>query len=188
MSEYISYFRKEIDLMNGYTPGEQPKQKNILKLNTNESPFPPAPSVLKALQTFNYENLRLYPDPEATNLCLELGVHFGLSYNNVITGNGSDDILNIVMRCFTDSTHPVAYFTPSYSLYPTLAKLQGTPCIEIPLTENFEIPQDALLKAASANLLIITRPNAPTGNSFPLDIMAEICSRFHGIVMIDEAY
>ncbi len=185
---YVSYFRPEIDSMTGYTPGEQPKVKNIVKLNTNESPFPPSPSVLKALNSFNYENLRLYPDPLSSYLCAEIGTMFGLSYKNVIAGNGSDDILNIAIRCFTDSTRPLAYLKPSYSLYPTLAALQGTPCIEIPLKDDFSLPEDLLVKAAPANLLIITRPNAPTGNSFPKEIMAEICRNFQGIVLIDEAY
>ena len=167
MNNYISYFRPDIDAMQGYVPGEQPKDKSIIKSNTNESPFPPSPGVLKALKAFNYENLRLYPDPLSTTIRLEIASMFGLSHNHVITGNGSDDILNIAIRCFTDANRPVAYLSPSYSLYSTLADLQGTPKIEIPLKDDFSMPEDILVKAAPANLLIITRPNAPTGNSFP---------------------
>lgn len=188
MSEYISYFRPEIDAMSGYTPGEQPKVADLIKLNTNESPYPPAPGVAKALAAFEADRLRLYPDPLATELRAEIAALFDLNYDQVIAGNGSDDILNIAIRCFCDSTRPVACADPSYSLYPTLAGLQGAECIRIPLNADFSLPEDFLQKAARANLLIITRPNAPTGNSFPKDRVEAICREFKGVVLIDEAY
>lgn len=186
---YVSYFRPAIDAMSGYTPGEQPKGNDVLKLNTNESPYPPAPGVRKMLEEFDYERLRLYPDPMATEVRSEIAALFGLTYENVIAGNGSDDILNIVIRCFCDAERPVAFLDPSYSLYPTLAGLQGAKCIRIPLdSTDFTMPENLLELAEPANLLIITRPNAPTGNSFPKSAMAKICENFNGVVLIDEAY
>lgn len=188
-ADYVSYFRPAIDAMEGYVPGEQPKGKDILKLNTNESPFPPAPGVASMLETFEAERLRLYPDPLAMEIRAEIGALFGLSYENVIAGNGSDDILNIAIRCFCDETRPMAILDPTYSLYTTLAALQGTECIKIPLNStDFSMPDDILEKAERANLLIITRPNAPTGNSFPRSVMHNICANFKGVVLIDEAY
>ena len=131
MNSYVSYFRPEIDSMTGYTPGEQPKGVPVIKLNTNENPYPPSPGVKKTLASFQYEKLRLYPDPLALEVRAEIAAMTGFSVNNIIAGNGSDDILTIATRCFSDARRPMACFEPSYSLYPTLAGLQGTPCIWI---------------------------------------------------------
>ncbi len=186
---YRSYFRPEIDAMEGYTPGEQPKGTDILKLNTNESPYPPAPGVQKMFRDFDCGRLRLYPDPMATEVRSEIAAMFGLSYENVIARNGSDDILNIAIRCFCDGSRPVAFLDPTYSLYITLAALQGAESIRIPLnTADFSLPDDLLAQVERANLLILTRPNAPTGNNFPRLVMEKICSGFNGVVLIDEAY
>lgn len=190
MKKRTSYFLPRIDAMEGYAPGEQPKLPDLVKLNTNESPFPPAPGVSKALAGFEAARLRLYPDPVADAVRAELAAQFcpGVSADNVIAGNGSDDILNIAVRCFCDAERPVAFLDPSYSLYPTLAGLQGAEMIRIPLKEDFSLPDDLLSRAERANLLIITRPNAPTGNLFPRAEMERICAGFDGIVLIDEAY
>lgn len=185
---YVSYFRPEIDAMSGYTPGEQPKVRDILKLNTNESPFPPSPGVCETLRNFDYTRLHLYPDPTADAVREYIAGMYGLKREQVIAGNGSDDLLNIAIRCFTDAKHPAAFLWPSYSLYPTLTALQGAREIRIPLNADFSLPVDLLDQAREANLLILTRPNAPTGNNFPKAIVAEICRDFQGIVLIDEAY
>ena len=105
----ISYFRLEIDAMNGYTPGEQPKIADIVKLNTNENPYPPAPGVEIALKDFATEKLRLYPDPQCNELRHTVAKLFKLDIKNIIAGNGSDDILTMIFRCFTDThqKHPV---------------------------------------------------------------------------------
>ena len=141
MSEkYISYFRPELDSMEGYTPGEQPKTADVIKLNTNENPFPPAPGVRQALLDFETARLRRYPDPIASALLKEFAEMNGYGPENIIAGNGSDDLLTILTRCFTDGNRAMACFDPSYSLYPTLAKLQGARCIQIPLTDDFDLP------------------------------------------------
>lgn len=185
-----SYFRPEIDAMSGYVPGEQPKMADLVKLNTNENPYPPSPKVREVLEKFSYERLRRYPDPLADALRDAIAAEFGVKRENVIAGNGSDDILTMAFRCFTAPDRPLACLNPTYSLYPELAKMQGAPVIRIALdpAEDFAMPENLLEQAKKANLLIITRPNAPTGNSFPLDFMREICRNFDGVVLFDEAY
>lgn len=185
---YISYFRRELDALAGYAPGEQPKGGGVIKLNTNESPFPPSPAVEEALRKFDFGRLRLYPDPACTVLREEIAARTGYAPENIIAGNGSDDLLTLVTRCFADGRHPLACFEPSYSLYPVLAALQGAKCVRIPLTATFEAPEDVLERADSANVFLIARPNAPTGNLFPRAVMEKICAGFRGIVVIDEAY
>lgn len=175
--------------MDGYTPGEQPKVMDLLKLNTNENPYPPCPAVLEGLKEFDGERLRLYPDPTADRLRDTIAEVYGYERDNIIAANGSDDMLTIAFRAFTDKQRSAAFLYPTYSLYPVLAGLQGCEYLEIPLDEDFSICADCVLeKAAPANLLIIARPNAPTGNCLALGEMRKICSEFDGIVLIDEAY
>jgi len=185
-----SYFRKNIDAMDGYTPGEQPKDMKYVKLNTNENPYPPSPAVAEALKTFDSRRLRLYPDPLACELRRTIAGIFRLEPENVIVGNGSDDILTITTRAFVGEKESLASFEPSYSLYPVLAELQDCRCIRIPLKfdGDFSIPANSAEKAKGAKLFYIARPNAPTGTLFPLDEIRKICRKFKGVVFVDEAY
>ena len=190
MKEYKSYFRSVVDAMAGYAPGEQPKMLDLVKLNTNENPFPPSPAVLGALETFDGAMLRRYPDPMADSLCAAIAEVNNVSRNMVVAGNGSDDILTMTFRAFTAPDKPVAVMEPTYSLYPVLASMQEAPVIKIALQEdkNFAMPDDVLEQAAGANMLIITRPNAPTGNTYSKEDIRKIAAEFDGIVFIDEAY
>jgi len=183
-----SYFRQDIEEMDGYTPGEQPKMLNLIKLNTNENPYPPSPKVLEAIKNFELNHLRLYPDPLCDGIRDVIADLHGLKRENVIAGNGSDDILTMAVRCFTDNQSPAACFNPTYSLYTVLAKMQGAKCIRIPLKKDFSLPANVIKKADGANLLLIARPNSPTGCSYPLKKIAKICEKFDGTVLIDEAY
>ncbi len=184
-----SYFRPEIDAIAGYVPGEQPKMSNLIKLNTNENPYPPSPKVAEVLKNFDISMLRRYPDPTADGLRDMFAADLQLKRENIIAGNGSDDLLTMIFRAFTSPERPVAVFEPSYSLYPVLAAMQGAPVYRIPLDKDtFEYPFDAVAQAKDANLLIITRPNAPTGNCAPKTLVRDICANFDGIVLIDEAY
>ena len=185
-----SYFRPEIDAMSGYVPGEQPKMENLCKLNTNENAFPPSPAVKEALASFDYGKLRRYPDPTADALRDRIAEEFGVARKNVIACNGSDDLLTMVFRSFTSPELAVACLHPTYSLYPELAKMQGAQVIPVALDaeHDFALPENLLEQAQGANLLILTRPNAPTGKSFPLAAMREICRKFDGVVLFDEAY
>ncbi|MDD3885636.1 MAG: histidinol-phosphate transaminase [Victivallaceae bacterium] len=185
-----SYFRPEIDALDGYTPGEQPKINNLIKLNTNENPYPPSPAALRAAHEFDAELLHRYPDPNADMLRDAIAQVNSVRRENVIAGNGSDDILTMTFRAFTAPDKPLACLDPSYSLYPVLAAMQGAPVIRITLdaAADFAMPDDAVKRAGNANIFIITRPNAPTGNTFDREYMRTICREFKGIVMFDEAY
>ena len=184
-----SYFRKEIDALAGYTAGEQPKIPNLIKLNTNENPYPPSPEVARVLKEFDIARLRRYPDPFADELRDIFAADCRVERDNVIVGNGSDDLLTMCFRAFTSPEHPVAVFEPSYSLYPVLAAMQGAEVIRIPLEgKDFAYPADAVKLAGKANLLVITRPNAPTGTLCPRETVEKFCREFDGMVLIDEAY
>ena len=184
-----SYFRPEIDAMAGYVPGEQPKMADLVKLNTNENPFSPSPEVEKTLKNFDCARLRRYPDPMADSFRDAVASFWGVKRSNVIAGNGSDDLLTMIFRAFTSPELPVAVLDPSYSLYPELAAMQNAPVIKIKLAEKtFDLPGDILAQAEKANLLMIVRPNAPTGTLFPKETVRNICEKFDGIVVIDEAY
>ena len=184
-----SYFRPEIDAMTGYVPGEQPKLQNLIKLNTNENPYPPSPKAAEFLRNFDYSKLRRYPNPMADDLRDAIAQRNGMSRENIVVGNGSDDVLTMIFRCFTDKERPMAMLYPSYSLYAELAAMQNAQVIKIALDpDTFELPENLLEQAAPANLLMLTRPNAPTGNTFDYDTVSNICRNFDGIVVIDEAY
>ena len=182
--------RKNIRTMSGYVPGEQPKWSKIIKLNTNENPYPPSPRAVEAMKSFDFERLRRYPDPVGQLLREEIAAFHGISPDQVMCANGSDDVLTIVSRCFIDETHPAAFPVPTYSLYQTLAELQCAQTITVPLEKDndFALPADFAEKIRGAALLFLARPNAPTGNAYPLAMIEKICTSFQGAVLIDEAY
>ena len=186
----MSYFRNEIDEMQGYTPGEQPRDRRYIKLNTNENPYPPSPNVASFLKNLDSETLRLYPDPVFCELRRKIASLFCLAENEILVGNGSDDILTMAVRSFAGPGRKISSFTPSYSLYPVLSKIQGAHYEEIPLDaqNGFSLPANFAEKVADAALLFVCRPNAPTGNCFPLGAMDRLCDACRGIVLIDEAY
>jgi len=192
--ETENYFTEKIRKMAGYTPGEQPKLPSLIKLNTNENPYPPSPAVTNVLKHLDLSRLRLYPDPNATQLCSTIATLFELEKENILVGNGSDDILTIAVRSFLSEGELMLTFYPTYSLYPVLANIQGANIFQKKLPENFQITDsyiNDLIKSdefKKAKLFIIARPNAPTSNSFPKNMIEKICKTFNGIVMIDEAY
>lgn len=180
--------RDTIARMAGYVPGEQPKDRTYIKLNTNENPYPPSPAVKQALKNFATNRLRLYPDPVALSFRQAAGEQFGLPPEWIIAGNGSDDLLTIATRTFVDQGGALAHFDPSYSLYPVLAGLQGARAVAVPLTTTFDMPANAAKLAAGCSIFFVARPNAPTGFAYDLDKMKALCKAFKGIVWIDEAY
>jgi len=182
-------FRENIEAMEGYAPGEQPQRiGGWIKLNTNENPYPPSPEVDEVLRDCNPATLRLYPDPICSEIRRTIADLYGFTENNILVGNGSDDILTIAIRSFVPENGIIASPEPSYSLYPVLAAIQGAECIRIPLNSDFSLPANFAESAESASLIMIPRPNAPTGSAFELDKMRQICRDFSGIVLIDEAY
>ncbi len=176
--------------MSGYVPGEQPSTRAWVKLNTNEFPYPPSPRVRSAIISeigADASKLRLYPDPLSSSLRRALEKRFGLPTGFGFAANGSDDVLNLAVRAFTDSQKSAVSLDPSYSLYPVLAKIQNTKFIEIPFKGGMEIPFDDVI-SSGANLLFFTNPNAPTGIGFPIEAVERFAKNFNGIVLVDEAY
>ncbi len=184
----MNYFRPAIATMHGYTPGEQPKPGTpIIKLNTNENPYPPSPKALEVLHNLDSEWLRRYPDPYAKDFCRAVSVALDVPADWIIVTNGSDDLLNILIRACAEGKRKVVYPTPSYVLYRTLAALQPAAVVEVPYPPSYRLPVDELVAAGGAVTLIAT-PNSPSGHIVPLDDLRELASRVSGVLAIDEAY
>jgi histidinol-phosphate aminotransferase len=196
-----------------YVPGEQPKIKGLIKLNTNENPYPPSPRVLGAIRAAVDGRLRLYPNPTAQLLRQKLAWLHDCRPENIIVGNGSDEVLAMAVRAFVeprtgqasrlsrDGETPVLrsgrslvqFFTPSYSLYPVLADIHGAASNAVPLRSDFSIPSPAELKRARqwnfrAALTFVTTPNAPSGRGYSTAQLEDLCRAQKGVVLLDEAY
>ena len=186
----MSFERPNIARMQGYTPGEQLDGDNIIKLNTNENPYPPAPEVAEAIADVQIESLRRYPPPTAQLFCEAAAALHEIDAKNIITTNGSDEFLRLVFTTFIDPGEKVITTKPSYSLYPVLADIQNCELLEIPLEDNWEMPADFIdqLNASGAKLCILVNPHAPTGKLLSADYIAQIADSFSGIVLVDEAY
>jgi len=186
----MSLVRRQVERMSGYMPGEQPKVAGLIKLNTNENPYPPSPKVLDAIRGAIDGKLRLYPDPTSSDLRTKLGKIHGFDPDEIVIGNGCDDILNLCVRAFCGECEKLAYFWPSYSLYPVLANIQGATQVELPLDENFQIRAhpDLLSKLAGVRLVFITQPNAPSGVWLQRVELQRVIEETQGVVVIDEAY
>lgn len=172
--------------MAGYTPGEQPKGGRIVKLNTNENPFPPSPLVERALKEFDYSSLNRYPDPNSTGLAALIARTYGAKAENVFAGNGSDEVLALATRCFVGAGGSIGSFRPSYSLYPVLAEIRGVQTVFAPLGEGFAWRRPA--KDFTPDLFFLTNPNAPTGVIYPRGEIISFARDFEGVVLVDEAY
>jgi len=182
----MGYFRDNVARAAGYVPGFQPQATDVVKLNTNENPYPPSPQVLEALARMRPEQLRRYPDPLGNAFRVAAAEVNGLEPDNVMCCNGGDDLLSIAIRACCDEGHPLAYPVPTYSLYPVLANLQGCPTIEIPFDREFNLP--AKLASTAAALTIVCNPNAPTGSFIGIDELASLADKLDGVLLIDEAY
>jgi histidinol-phosphate aminotransferase len=178
--------RQTIRQMHGYTPGEQPQDKRYIKLNSNENPYPPSPHVIAALQQAISEDLRLYPDPVATRLRDKAAAVYGLSREQVVVGNGSDDLLTMLMRTFVGRGDRVAFPFPTYSLYDILVAMQEGEVVRVPFPADFSLPPQ--LTGVEAKLTILCHPNAPSGTLTPLRQVEGLAQRVGGILVIDEAY
>ncbi|MCO6401141.1 MAG: histidinol-phosphate transaminase [Verrucomicrobia bacterium] len=177
--------RSSVAALTPYTPGEQPRVPGLIKLNTNENPYPPSPRVGEVLKSFAAERLRLYPDPVATELRAAIAELHGCAIENVFAGNGSDETLALCTRAFVPPGGAVGCFEPSYSLYPVLAAIADVPTRRVALTDSFEwvTPDPGL-----APLFFLTTPNAPTGMLYPRAALEAFCESFRGVVLLDEAY
>jgi len=199
----MKYVRPIIQDLKAYIPGEQPKIAGLVKLNTNENPYPPAPAVLEAVRSAVDARLRLYPNPTADRLREKLADLHKCQPENIIVGNGSDEILALAVRAFvepksacTEQTQNkclVQFFDPSYSLYPVLAAIHGALPNPVPLRSDFSLPDiDELMNSSNwrfdAALTLITTPNAPSGKGYSTRDLEMLCKAQNGVVLLDEAY
>jgi len=184
MSSYIS---KRFSNLDPYTPGEQPKDKKYIKLNTNESPYPPSPEVIKAIDSNSLSSLRLYSDPEAKNTRIAVANIYGLKPENIILTNGSDEILSYAFMCYCDDSIGVAFPDISYGFYEVFANLYCLDYIKIPLKDDFTIDINDYF--GLGRTIFIANPNAPTGLKLSVDEIEKILQNNpNNIVVIDEAY
>ncbi|MBQ7037712.1 MAG: histidinol-phosphate transaminase [Clostridia bacterium] len=180
------FFTSKYDQLTPYTPGEQPKDQQYVKLNTNESPYPPSPKAI-AKATEAAATLQLYSDPECRLLVEKAAETFGVSPDEMLFTNGSDEILNFAFMAFCDESHPAIFPDITYGFYPVFAKLNGVPFEEISLNKNFTINVADYM--GQQKTIFIANPNAPTGIALPLSDIEEIVkSNPDSVVVIDEAY
>jgi histidinol-phosphate aminotransferase len=201
-SSQSSYVRPIVRRLHAYVPGEQPKVRGLVKLNTNENPYPPSPKVLRTIKAAVDGRLRLYPNPTAEALREKLAALHHCRPDNIIVGNGSDELLALATRAFVEPQsacppHPrrrslVQFFIPSYSLYPVLADIAGARRNPVPLAPDFGLPTIAELTAVGwdfqAALTFITTPNAPSGRGYATANLDKLCRAQRGVVVLDEAY
>jgi histidinol-phosphate aminotransferase len=179
--------RPNIRAMGGYVPGEQPRGGEIIKLNTNENPYPPSPRVFDAIRAaLTGDYLRKYPDPSGTEFRRAAGRVLGVDPDAILIGNGSDDILTIVTRAFVPEGGLVVSPTPSYLLYKTLAEIQGARFQTVPYTQDWRLPDP--WPVGAANLSYIASPNSPSGTCVSVADLERLVDQFGGPVVIDEAY
>src|SRR5689334_9583715 len=199
-----SLIRPLVRQLHPYVPGEQPRIKGLIKLNTNENPYPPSPRVLSAIKQATDGRLRLYPNPTAQVLREKLAKLHRCKPENIIIGNGSDELLAMAVRAFVEprqkaegrrqkSEATVQYFHPSYSLYPVLADIHGAVKNPVPLKADFSSPSVPELKRGgvwnfNAALTFVTTPNAPSGRGYSTVELEKLCRATKGVVVLDEAY
>jgi histidinol-phosphate aminotransferase len=181
------FFRPHLERMQGYVPGEQPKDGVYTKLNTNENPYPPSPRVAEAIREALDGRLRLYPDPLGLDFRRAVAEVHGVEPEMVLVGNGSDDILTIVTRAFVGPGHAVLYPTPSYILYKTLAELQDACPVEVPFRDGWALDPDDFARPG-ARLAFLANPNSPSGTALPADVVADLAERLDCPLVVDEAY
>lgn len=186
----MRFWSPEVRELEPYVPGEQPKIQNLLKLNTNENPYPPSPKVVEAVQAVLHEQadaLRLYPDPDATALKQAIAKQQDIDVSQVFVGNGSDEVLAHIFKAFFLQDEPILYPDITYSFYPVYSQFFGTKTKAIPLNENFEI--DVRDYTQPNGGVIITNPNAPTSIALSLaEIEQVLQANPDRVVVIDEAY
>ena len=172
-----------------YTPGEQPKDAHVVKLNTNENPYPPSPACAAVLRKFDLDRLRRYPDPVFTDLRARIAAIWRTTPDRVFVGNGSDEILTLAARAFVEDNEAIGSLCPSYSLYQTLAAIRNVAFTPTPLAADFSWNgRIASRAAARTSLFLLTNPNAPTGTCAPVEKIAAAAKRFKGVLLVDEAY
>jgi histidinol-phosphate aminotransferase len=182
-------FREAIERMAPYTPGEQPRRgQHLIKLNTNENPYPPSPGVRRAIVASADATLRLYPSPRADAFVAAAARHYRVPAAQILAGNGSDELLSMIFRAALGPGNRVAYALPTYSLYDTLAAIQEARVAAVPLGPGFAQPLDRLAREG-AQLTIVCNPNSPCGTLAAPDDLDRLARRLgRRLLVIDEAY
>ena len=181
-----SFVRPCIQQLHAYVPGEQPKIPGLVKLNTNENPFPPSPRVFQAIRRALDQRLRLYPDPTSERLRAKIASVYGFRVNQVIVGNGSDEILTLCIRAFVGEGGCAQFPEPTYSLYPVLTQIQNGRIRQIPFDCDFKLKPSRFDPRAA--LTFIANPNAPSGTLLPQEFLSVLSKRLKGVLVVDEAY
>lgn len=171
--------------LHAYVPGEQPQGEGWVKLNTNENPYLPSPKVGEAIAS-EVDLLRKYPEPTSAQLRAAIGARFGLTERNVIIGNGSDNILDLITRCFV-SDPGAGHTVPSYSLYPVVSGMSGQSLMDVDFDRSLQLDIDAIAET-KAKVFFLTNPNAPTGVAFLISQIETILQKLDGLLVVDEAY
>jgi len=177
-----------VQTLTPYVPGEQPKISGLIKLNTNENPYPPSPAVESALRNVAIETLRLYPDPDASALKQTLAQYHGVQPSQVFVGNGSDEVLGFVFMALLKHSTPLLFPDITYSFYPVYCKLFDIDYVEIPLNAEMQIDL-AEYQSRACSGIIFPNPNAPTGTALPLSAIETLLkNKPDTVVVVDEAY
>jgi histidinol-phosphate aminotransferase len=180
------FFRDNVAALDPYVPGEQLGGRDVFKLNANENPYPPSAKVLRALRAATTGTLRLFPEPASDSLRAAAARVYGVGAEHIIAGNGSDELLTILLRCFVGPRDRVAYPMPTYSLYDTLVDIQGGIRAPVDYPADFSIPTS--LAAQRAALTFLCNPNAPSGTLVRPEAIARLAKQVRGILVVDEAY
>lgn len=184
MNKYWSSLARSLD---PYVPGEQPRDRRYIKLNTNENPYGPSPKVLKAVRQAVDESLRLYPDPTCDMLISAAAESYGVKKDQIFAGNGSDEVLAFSFMSFFDPGRTIVFPNITYSFYPVYASLFKLDYVTTPLDSEFSIPSEQLMKSSGG--IILANPNAPTGRALPLSAIREVLDgNPDTVVIVDEAY
>jgi histidinol-phosphate aminotransferase len=181
-----AFLRSIVATMTGYVPGEQPQDRRYVKLNTNENPYPPSPQVLAAVRAATTEDLRLYPDPSANMLRDRAASVYGVQRDNVLVGNGSDELLSLIVRACVGPGDRVVFPYPTYSLYDTLVTLQEGEAVHVPYPEDFSLPPT--LAPAGGRITFVCHPNSPSGTPVAIESIRTLAQQVAGLLVVDEAY
>jgi len=184
----LDYFRPNIRSLEGYRPGEQPQQGKFIKLNTNENPYPASDGVLRAIGSVDGARLARYPDPHATAFRAVAGTLLGVDEDWILCGNGSDDLLNILVRAFAGEGDMVRFSYPGYILYPTLCHIQGSDQETVPYEKDWSMSDAFTAKSKNIRLAILANPNSPSGTVLEPDQILKIADALPCPLVVDEAY
>lgn len=184
----MSYFRKNIDAMTAYVPGEQPAAgQKVIKLNTNENPYPPSPRAMEVLRNFDADWLRRYPHPMAKAFSDTVARVLGVDPSWVLPGNGSDELIVMISRACGQENAPIVYPVPTFEFYQTQAEIQQAGPLEVPFDDDFNLPVDELAACGGA-VTFVANPNSPSGTVVSNEVLRRLAERLRGLLVIDEAY